>query len=221
MSIIENTILPYEHEGGWFSMHRFHYASAYRSLHEFQSAHSAVATKTAALEASVNDMPPELLSSFICHETMDLRACEEQAFVSSILFSCMTVEAFINNYGVRRLGETYFRQNLERLGITEKFSLLLLACQGIAIPSSDPTLLILRAMFDARNQLVHPKAREFDVELLHRKFSEPPMKVRISTHFEHMEAVISRFCSLDDHIYRDFEFQKPKGFAMAGSKSVH
>lgn len=202
-------LLPYQREGAWFSMHSFHYACAYKSLHAFQTAQSFLAAKEASLSVEVKDISQDHQDSFIFHETMSHQDNVEQAFVSSILYSCMTVEAFINNYGVRRLGQNYFRGNLERLGITEKFSLLMLVCHGILIFKDDPDHIKLRAMFDTRNQLVHPKTREFSVELLKQVRQETTMERRLTLHFDHMEAVIDRLCSLDNHIHRDFEFRKP------------
>jgi hypothetical protein len=207
----DNTILPYEREGAWFSQHGLYYACAYRSLHSFRVAQSAVTAKEAELLADIDDVPKEFRGSYIQHETSDQHANVEQTFVSAILFACMAIEAFINNYGVRRLGEEYFRKNLERIGITEKFSLLLLACHGLLTEKSDSPLVGLRAMFDTRNQLVHPKAKEFSFELIEQKSREPSIEARISVHFERMEMVIGSLCTLDNHIRRDFEFRKPEG----------
>lgn len=176
-------VLPYQREGAWFSLHGLHYASAHRYLRDFQTAQISLAAKEALLSTKVGSMPEELRGSFIFHETMSLRVSVEQAFVSSMLYSCMAIEAFINNYGVRRLGENYFRRNLERLGITEKYSLLMLACYGRLISQDDPERAKLRAMFDIRNQLVHPKAREFSLELLEKERQEPPMESRLALHF--------------------------------------
>ncbi len=204
-------VLPYQREGAWFSMHGFHYASAHRYLRDFQTAQASLAAKEASLSSEVGDIAEEHHRSFIFHETMSLRVSVEQAFISSMLYSCMAIEAFINNYGVRRLGEDFFRRNLERLGITEKHSLIMLTCYGRVIPQDDPERAKLRAMFDTRNQLVHPKAREFTFELLEKERQEPPMENRLALHFGSMEAVIDQFCTLDDHIVRDFEFRKPAG----------
>lgn len=207
--MIQSDVLPYQREGAWFSMHGLHYASAHRYRREFLNAQASLSEKEASLSAKVDDIPEEYRGGFIFHETMGLRGLLEQAFVSSILYSCMAVEAFINNYGVRRLGEDYFRRNLERLGITEKYSLLMLACYGHLIPQDDPERMKLRAMFDTRNQLVHPKAREFRLELLEKEKQDLPLENQLSLHFANMEALIDRFCVLDDHVLRDFEFRKP------------
>lgn len=208
----QTEVLPYQREGAWFSMHGLHYASAHRYRREFLNAQASLSAENASFSANVDDIPQEHRDSFIVHETMSLHDLIEQAFVSSILYSCMAVEAFINNYGVRRLGDDYFRRNLERHGITEKYSLLMLACYGRLISHNAPERMDLRAMFDTRNQLVHPKAREFRIELLEKERQEPPLENQLSLHFANMEGLIDRFCVLDDQVIRDFEFRKPAEF---------
>lgn len=207
----EAKVRPYQREGAWVSMHSFHYECAYRSLQSFRQVKKSIAKQEEALAHKVADIPEDLRQTYISHKTEALNEVADQAFVSSLLFACMAVEAFINHYGVKRLGERFFRKNLERLGITEKFSILVLACHGVMISKDDQTLLTLRAMFDTRNQLVHPKTREFSFKVLEEYARQEREKgERIEAHFSSMENVISGLCALDEQIHRDFEFQKPK-----------
>lgn len=203
------TVLPYGREGSWMTMHSFHYACAYKLLDDFRLAKSSILKKEASLASEAEGVPPEIRGAFIAHETSMLLEDAEQSYISSIIYTCMAIEAFLNFYGVRRLGESYFRRNLERLGITEKFALLMLACHGLIVEKSDSAFVGLRAMFDARNQLVHPKARELSYSLLDQQLKESTLERRITDHFERMEGVIERLCELDSHILRSFEFRRP------------
>ncbi|HLM68934.1 MAG TPA: hypothetical protein VK358_15455 [Longimicrobium sp.] len=72
----------------------------------------------------------------------------------------MSVEAFLNFYGVVRLGERFYKDNLQKAGATEKLSLLLALCDGVELDPSSDLWRTVRALFDRRNALVHPKTAE-------------------------------------------------------------
>ncbi|MBU2590693.1 MAG: hypothetical protein KKC21_01565 [Nitrospinae bacterium] len=165
--------------------------------------------KESELIKSHKDVEPALLSGFISHETDNLVEKCRRHETSTILFSCMTIEGFINNYGVRRLGEAFYKKNLERLGITEKLSLLILACIGKAIESNAVLMKKARALFDARNSLVHPKTKEFNHEKLDQYVNDHPRDCRIEEYITDMEIILSELCKLDSDIKRDFEFRLP------------
>jgi putative ribosome biogenesis GTPase RsgA len=72
----------------------------------------------------------------------------------------MAVEAFINFYGVHRLGEQQFNRHVERLPIERKVQLLLLICDGVEVDKEERLVIALNAVAQRRNQLAHPKAKE-------------------------------------------------------------
>ena len=63
----------------------------------------------------------------------------------------MTVEAFINFYGVYRLGEEQFKRHVERLPIERKMQLLLLICDGLEVDKGDRLIIALKAVAERRN----------------------------------------------------------------------
>jgi hypothetical protein len=76
------------------------------------------------------------------------------------LLACMSIEAFLNHYGVTRTGEEFFRKNCERLSPSQKTAVLLLAATG-SPPADDAEILkLVRRMFELRNSFVHPKAKK-------------------------------------------------------------
>lgn len=79
---------------------------------------------------------------------------------STRTFSAMAVEAFLNFYGVVRLGEKEFSSHFEKLGLTPKLRQLLLICDGISLDEKDPIVICLRQLAETRNSLLHPKTKE-------------------------------------------------------------
>lgn len=97
------------------------------------------------------------------HVAYLLRHVEERGTLLSVgveVFSAMTVEAFLNYYGVVRLGRDYFKAHLQRVGVTEKLALLLASCDRVFLSPTDTLWVVTRKLFDRRNELVHPKALE-------------------------------------------------------------
>ena len=142
------------------------------------------------------------------HSTEDLQNEAYRAGLSSILFACMSIEAFINHYGVKRLGETFYKRFIERFGITEKIAVLVLICSQKIIEQHSPIITKARNLFDTRNRLVHPKAREIHVSTINDFIVEHPKELQLKELLDDMECIIDEFCALDPSIPRDFEFRK-------------
>ena len=77
-----------------------------------------------------------------------------------VVFSAMAAEAFLNFYGVVRLGEAEFTTHFERLGIVPKARELLLVCDSLSLTARDPMILAIATLAGRRNALVHPKTKE-------------------------------------------------------------
>lgn len=81
---------------------------------------------------------------------------------SIAIFAGMSVEAFINWYGVIRIGEEIYQENFERLGIVPKLKTLLLLTDSLSLTNTDLLVQSLSKLAERRNQRVHPKAKELD-----------------------------------------------------------
>lgn len=196
----------YNRQGGWISSHGFYYQCTYRTLEEYKVSLQKLESKESELNQSHKDEEPEIRFSIIHHETSMLdNECYRHA-TSTHLFACMTIEAFLNHYGVKRLGEAYYKRNIERVGITEKLSILILACLGSVIKNDVELIKKTRALFDARNRLVHPKSREMDFGNLHQYASSHPRDLPIIDCVDDMEYVLSELSKLDPAINKSFEF---------------
>ena len=92
-----------------------------------------------------------------------LAARRDRLSMATLIFSAMAVEAFLNYYGVLRIGEAAYTKHFERrLSMVEKLSVLLLVCDGIAISGNDELLVSIRTLTNVRNSVVHPKTKEMD-----------------------------------------------------------
>jgi hypothetical protein len=80
---------------------------------------------------------------------------------AATIFGAMTVEAFLNYYGVRHLGEAFYRRNCERLQVTQKVSVLIALRTGVRLHEGSEILGVARRLCEIRNRLVHPKTREW------------------------------------------------------------
>jgi hypothetical protein len=65
----------------------------------------------------------------------------------------------VNEEGVAWLGESFYKENLERLGICQKIAVLHALKYAKRLPESNKVIKEVRSLFDFRNRLVHPKTR--------------------------------------------------------------
>jgi hypothetical protein len=76
------------------------------------------------------------------------------------IYTAMSVEAFLNFYGVLRLGEETFAK-VERSGLSNKLRKLLAVCDSInLLNEEEPIVLTIKRIADRRNGMVHPKTQE-------------------------------------------------------------
>ena len=78
----------------------------------------------------------------------------------SVIWTCSTIEAFINSEGTAWLGEAFYKDNLERLGILQKIHTLYALKYRVRLPRKLGRLSHVTKLFELRNSLVHPKCRE-------------------------------------------------------------
>lgn len=195
--------------GAWISSHNFYYECVYKSYEEFTESLSSLKAKEKQLQRQYSQEESNIIEHLIDHETNELQNESYRIATSTFLFICMTIEAFLNHYGSKRLLENYYKRNLERIGITEKLSLLLLIFFDIKLESNDPLLKRTRNLFDRRNQLVHPKTREIETSRMKEYVNKHPNEIELGKNIEDMEYIIKRFCELDADINRNFDFRRP------------
>lgn len=158
---------PFSRQGGWQSSYWLYFKGAKNNLSLLLIDKEVFDKKLAEL---VHDYPDDE-HGYIDHI---IRPNVDKLIISSTVIQilcCMSVEAFINYYGVKLIGEEPYKRNYEKLGITQKLEILLAIHRKVNLPKNSEITKLLRKMFDKRNNLVHPKTKEISFDdLLQGKF---------------------------------------------------
>lgn len=105
----------------------------------------------------------------------------------SVIWACSTIEAFVNSEGTAWLGEGFYKDNLERLGILPKIQTLYALKYRVRLPRKLGRLSHVTKLFELRNSLVHPKTREASKQ--GTRDNEPPCQLR-TMEFKHLRKVL-------------------------------
>lgn len=90
--------------------------------------------------------------------------CEKNAAIQrsamvSVIFSALTLEAFINNYAIERFSRSYFDNHLDKLNPVSKWVLVPKLITGKAIDTDGQPYERLKKLFKLRDRLVHYKTK--------------------------------------------------------------
>jgi hypothetical protein len=120
---------------------------------------------------------------------------------AAVVFSAMAVEGFLNYYGVKRLGNDFYRDNYERLSSHRKLAAVVATCTGHLLLGHAELVTVLRRLTERRNALVHPKAREVPPEEDAKpRPASPPSAVEVTPAADSvrdMERFFELFAELD------------------------
>lgn len=78
----------------------------------------------------------------------------------SVIWTCSTIEAFVNDEGVAWLGSDFYKDSIERLRIIQKIDVLYALKYRARLPRKLPELQQVQKLFDLRNSIIHPKTQE-------------------------------------------------------------
>ena len=117
----------------------------------------------------------------------------DQTADTARIYAAMAVEGYLNFYGVLRLGQVVFDEHFERLGLIPKLRTLLLTCDHLDVPKSDPLVLALERVAQSRNSLVHPKTKEVVGEIAQHKRTAHPVPDTAKAAIADMEAFFDEF----------------------------
>lgn len=81
--------------------------------------------------------------------------------IATILFAALEVEATLNFQGVVRLGEDYYKQNLERSSAEKKIAGIVAATTQHLVENHDEVCKVVRRVFEERNKAAHPKTKSY------------------------------------------------------------
>jgi hypothetical protein len=203
-------IRPFMSPGGWWTSYIDYYRFAHSAHDDFLLFEEQIRSEERRLseELRESNFPSEHLQHYILDQVRNLHNDAYRAAISCHLYACMSLEGFLNLYGVRRLGETFYQKNLERLGITEKLALIGVFCAQWDIDEHADMAKDFRELFDARNRLVHPKTKEFRPDRMKQNTYIHPSELDISHHIARLERCIDFFVTSDKSLPRDFLFPK-------------
>jgi hypothetical protein len=118
----------------------------------------------------------------------------------------LTIEAFINYYGTKRLGKEYYESSYERQPILKKLCNIMKVCQGIDVSKNSELISKVKYIFAERNDLIHPKSTDIDPGSIYKYTKDHPKDIQANEHTERLESILISICSLDSSIDKKDEF---------------
>lgn len=189
-------VQAFSREGAWFSNWQIYYIGAINNLKEIAVLNKLVQQQSdeAAKALSACEDARDMVTSYVLYKTSESRVERYLKGMWVEILCCMAVEAFLNYYGVKCIGEAFYKRNYERLGITEKLMIVLATSKGILLPLDSDLTKLVQTMFDRRNALVHHKAKEINED------TEIPSWIPIheaTDRVEQMKAFFSHIVQID------------------------
>ena len=83
-----------------------------------------------------------------------------------VIFCAISLEAYINYYGISHLSKTYFEKYLDKLNLLSKWIVIPRIITGTQLDAGSKALQDLSWLISMRNNLVHYKSRKVNVEEL-------------------------------------------------------
>ncbi len=149
-------VQPIHRSGGWSGFHRLYRQAAHAAVNELNGSHRKLGETWKRLDVPGGEaVLPEYMRQLEAYVVLSATA---------EIYCAMAIEALLNFYGVNRLGEEFYIRNLERISIVAKLELLLATCDGVILSKDEELSGLLRRLSQRRNQLVHPKSREFKID---------------------------------------------------------
>jgi len=130
------------------------------------------------------------------HVSFSEKHVADLARIQVILLSAMFLEGAVNAWGVKVVGEDFFKTHIERMKIESKVAILLALSGNGCIPNNHDSLKALRSLFDRRNQLVHRKTKEIKFPPSEAQFQSNNAEYDLSL----CESGINKFRKLISHL---------------------
>jgi len=201
-------LLTMKDEGAWTVIHGFYYRCTHDYLAKYEAAIEKMKPLQEQARAEMNGMEEDVIRSYVLYETKTVREEAERAASATCLYACMTIEAFVNYYGVRRVGEAFYKQNLERLRPEQKFAVLVAICWQDLLLHDDDVLKGIKGLFEHRNSLIHAKTNEVNQQNAERFVAREVEDIDLKSKVNIMERFIDKLCEFDNDINKDAEFRK-------------
>lgn len=195
-----NSIESFSCQGAWLTSHSMYFEAAKEFLDIALISESEYNHKRQELLAEHED------ESYVWYMLHDLDNKIRKYAIASEIFCCVSIEAFVNFYGIRRLGEEFYKTNYERMTITSKISALIATCEHKLLSKHHPILKLVKELFDLRNHHVHPKANVINDPNNIKVFTNEECMKRSQVIFKNTMDFFRMLASLDSEINLEAEF---------------
>jgi len=133
--------------------HRTFYSIAYQ--HHLQIVHLVV-------ERNHRTIKDDEDVNFICEKN----AAIQRSAMVVVIFSALTLEAFINHYGIGKFSRSFFDNHLDKLNPVSKWMIIPKLVVGQQLKADGQPYELLRKLFKLRDKLVHYKTRQKRIDEL-------------------------------------------------------
>lgn len=126
----------------------------------------------------------------------------ERLSVTTIVFCTMTLESFINHYGLEKLTKPYFDECLDKLDIKSKWDKIPKLVTGVKINKGGKAFFLFSNLLELRNKLVHDK-----IKIKKESLPEEKDSLWETDAYESLECVklmIEELLKIDNSIYSDW-----------------
>lgn len=96
----------------------------------------------------------------------------ERKTISTIVFSAMCIESFLNDYAATALGDDEFYDNFDKLSALSKFQLIAKFILKTELSKSEAYYGHMKALFKKRDTYVHNKSRAFIIPYTEEDFKK-------------------------------------------------
>jgi len=120
----------------------------------------------------------------------------QRAAMVSLIFSALTLEAFVNNYAIERFSRSYFDNHLDKLPTISKWIVILKLVTGKELNSGAQPYGCLKRLFKRRDRLVHYKTRKKKLSEMYEEdiwVTEEQSAEALAT----VEAILKELSSID------------------------
>lgn len=120
----------------------------------------------------------------------------QRAAMVSVIFSALTLEAFVNNYAIERFSRSYFDNHLDKLPTISKWIIIPKLFTGKELNSDSQPYECLKRLFKRRDRLVHYKTRKKKLSEIYEEdiwVTEEQSAEAVAT----VEAVLKELSELD------------------------
>jgi hypothetical protein len=122
--------------------------------------------------------------------------------LNTIVFSALTLEAFINHYAIEKSSLSYLKRHLDNLNPVNKWLIIPKLFTGKELDRNSQAFELLKRLFTRRNKIVHNKTKEIKVKDYQNEAFERPeiMKGYAREALETVRQAVDALKELDKNI---------------------